>query len=235
MGAYFVRRNSNSPVYRRVLERYVHMATEAGVAQAMYPEGGLSRDGRLREPKLGLFDYMLKSFDPAGNHPPLRAQPIPDFRAHAQSHPDVRRQLVLDEVEDVSNGKPMEVIVNNSHWNGRREGSTTVIPDSVSNGHGLAATELPQVGATELWEVANMTPDAHPLHLHLIQFQVVDVQPFLTEHGLCDQFATSTQNFAGAQEYRGRFPELPPAWLERELGPLPPTDTASAPGAPRSG
>ena len=68
MGAYFVRRNSNNPVYRRVLERYVHMATEAGVAQAMYPEGGLSRDGRLREPKLGLYDYMLKSFDPAGAH-----------------------------------------------------------------------------------------------------------------------------------------------------------------------
>ncbi len=64
MGAYFVRRNSNNPVYRRVLERYVHMATEAGVAQAMYPEGGLSRDGKLRPPKLGLFDYMLKSFDP---------------------------------------------------------------------------------------------------------------------------------------------------------------------------
>jgi glycerol-3-phosphate O-acyltransferase len=68
MGAYFVRRNSNNPVYRRVLERYVHMATEAGVAQALYPEGGLSRDGRLREPKLGLYDYMLKSFDPAGAH-----------------------------------------------------------------------------------------------------------------------------------------------------------------------
>ncbi len=66
MGAYFVRRNSNNPIYRRVLERYVHMATEAGVAQAMYPEGGLSRDGRLRAPKLGLFDYMLKSFDPKG-------------------------------------------------------------------------------------------------------------------------------------------------------------------------
>jgi glycerol-3-phosphate O-acyltransferase len=68
MGAYFVRRKSNNPVYRRVLERYVHMATEAGVAQAMYPEGGLSRDGRLGEPKLGLFDYMLKSFDPKGAH-----------------------------------------------------------------------------------------------------------------------------------------------------------------------
>ena len=68
MGAYFVRRDSRNPLYRRVLERYVHMATEAGVAQAMYPEGGLSRDGRLREPKLGLYDYMLKSFDPQGAH-----------------------------------------------------------------------------------------------------------------------------------------------------------------------
>jgi glycerol-3-phosphate O-acyltransferase len=66
MGAFFVRRNSNNPVYRRVLERFVAMATEAGVAQAMYPEGGLSRDGKLRPPRLGLLDYTLKSFDPAG-------------------------------------------------------------------------------------------------------------------------------------------------------------------------
>lgn len=66
MGAFFVRRNSNNPLYRRVLERYVHMATEAGVAQAMYPEGGLTKDGKLRPPRLGLVDYAMKSFDPQG-------------------------------------------------------------------------------------------------------------------------------------------------------------------------
>ena len=66
MGAYFVRRNSRDNLYRRVLERYVAMATTAGVTQAVFPEGGLSRDGALRPPKLGLLDYMLKSFDPAG-------------------------------------------------------------------------------------------------------------------------------------------------------------------------
>jgi glycerol-3-phosphate O-acyltransferase len=66
MGAYFVRRNSKDNLYRRVLERYVAMATAAGVTQAVFPEGGLSRDGALRAPKLGLLDYMLKSFDPAG-------------------------------------------------------------------------------------------------------------------------------------------------------------------------
>src|SRR5687767_10797469 len=62
MGAYFVRRNSRDELYRRVLERYVAMATEAGAPQAVFPEGGLTRDGRMREPKLGVLDYMLRGF-----------------------------------------------------------------------------------------------------------------------------------------------------------------------------
>ena len=66
MGAYFVRRNSKDPVYRKVLERYVAMATAAGVTQAVFPEGGLSREGKLRPPKLGILDYMVRSFDPSG-------------------------------------------------------------------------------------------------------------------------------------------------------------------------
>ncbi|HEU4886088.1 MAG TPA: 1-acyl-sn-glycerol-3-phosphate acyltransferase [Longimicrobium sp.] len=66
MGAYFIRRRSNDELYRRVLERYVAMATAAGVTQAVYPEGGLTKDGALRPPKLGLLDYMLRGFDPAG-------------------------------------------------------------------------------------------------------------------------------------------------------------------------
>ena len=63
MGAYFVRRNSGDPLYRTVLSRYVQMASEAGVTQAVFPEGGLTVDGRLRPPKFGLLDYMLKTFD----------------------------------------------------------------------------------------------------------------------------------------------------------------------------
>jgi glycerol-3-phosphate O-acyltransferase len=62
MGAYFVRRNSRDELYRRVLERYIAMATEAGVPQAVFPEGGLTRDGRMREPRLGVLDYMLRGF-----------------------------------------------------------------------------------------------------------------------------------------------------------------------------
>ena len=62
MGAYFVRRNSKDELYRRVLERYIAMATEAGVPQAVFPEGGLTRDGRMREPRLGVLDYMLRGY-----------------------------------------------------------------------------------------------------------------------------------------------------------------------------
>ena len=62
MGAYFVRRNSKDDLYRRVLERYIAMATEAGVPQAVFPEGGLTRDGLMREPRLGVLDYMMRGF-----------------------------------------------------------------------------------------------------------------------------------------------------------------------------
>jgi spore coat protein A, manganese oxidase len=91
--------------------------------------------------------------------------------------PNVRRQLVLVEVEGP--GGPEEVLLNNSHWDGNREnlvaGATAIpIAGSVSNGHGIEATENPQVGATEIWEVANLTEDAHPIHIHLIQFQLIN-------------------------------------------------------------
>jgi len=66
MGAYFVRRDSREPLYRKVLARYVHLAIAGGLAQAMFPEGGLTRDGKLRPPKLGLLSYMVSGFDPHG-------------------------------------------------------------------------------------------------------------------------------------------------------------------------
>lgn len=66
MGAYFIRRDSGDPLYRKVLARYVQLATAEGVTQAMFPEGGLTRDGALRPPKLGLLAYMVARFDPQG-------------------------------------------------------------------------------------------------------------------------------------------------------------------------
>jgi glycerol-3-phosphate O-acyltransferase len=63
MGAYFIRRNSRNDLYRRVLGRYVNIATREGVTQAAFPEGGLSRDGTLNQPRLGLINYMVDGFD----------------------------------------------------------------------------------------------------------------------------------------------------------------------------
>ncbi len=59
MGAYFIRRRSRGALYRKVLARYVHMATTAGVTQAIFPEGGLSLDGKLAPPKMGLLGYVV--------------------------------------------------------------------------------------------------------------------------------------------------------------------------------
>lgn len=66
MGAYFIRRNSRNPLYRKVLARYVQMAAAEGVAQAIFPEGGLSLDGRVGAARLGLLSYFVQGFDPEG-------------------------------------------------------------------------------------------------------------------------------------------------------------------------
>ncbi|WP_299865917.1 1-acyl-sn-glycerol-3-phosphate acyltransferase [uncultured Hoeflea sp.] len=63
MGAYFIRRNARNLLYRRILATYVRMATEAGVTQAVFPEGGLSRDGLLRPPRIGLISYIVSAHD----------------------------------------------------------------------------------------------------------------------------------------------------------------------------
>ncbi len=65
-GVYILRRDSGDPLYRKVLERYVQMATEACVPHAIFAEGKLSRDGMIRQPRLGMLGYITKTFDPAG-------------------------------------------------------------------------------------------------------------------------------------------------------------------------
>jgi glycerol-3-phosphate O-acyltransferase len=58
-GGYFVRRRHRERLYHAVLERYVQLITREGVTQGIFLEGGLTRDGRLRPPKIGLLDYVL--------------------------------------------------------------------------------------------------------------------------------------------------------------------------------
>lgn len=59
-GAYFVRRKFRKKLYHKVLEKYVQLISLQGVTQGIFPEGGLSRDGMLRKPKLGILDYIIR-------------------------------------------------------------------------------------------------------------------------------------------------------------------------------
>jgi FtsP/CotA-like multicopper oxidase with cupredoxin domain len=74
---------------------------------------------------------------------------------------DRTRTLTLIEVEDEATGDPLGVFLDGKHWGG---------PGSV--------TELPEVGSTEIWELVNLTDDAHPIHLHLVDLRILNRQPF---------------------------------------------------------
>ena len=106
---------------------------------------GLVMQFRVSQPSTCSVDT---SFNPAGAHPALRAAPIVNVKP-ANGHGDKLRQLILVEEEgntaDVDgpgspdgDGEPVESLINNTKWNGNREGTTTAVPGSTSNGRGAA-------------------------------------------------------------------------------------------------
>jgi len=75
---------------------------------------------------------------------------------------DKTRQLILFEGEDENDRlKPMLGTVADGPLNFMDE-----------------ITENPAMDAIEEWEIYNTTPDAHPVHLHLVHFQVMNTQKF---------------------------------------------------------
>lgn len=58
-GSYFVRRGEKDPLYHAVLERYLQLVASRGLTTAFFLEGGLTRDGAFRTPKVGLLDYLV--------------------------------------------------------------------------------------------------------------------------------------------------------------------------------
>lgn len=72
------------------------------------------------------------------------------------------RDLTLDEVMD-EEGEVLHALLNGMMWD-----------DPI--------TEKPLLGTTEIWRIINLTEDVHPIHLHLVQFQILDRQPFDVDH-----------------------------------------------------
>ncbi|MBO0801371.1 MAG: multicopper oxidase domain-containing protein, partial [Blastocatellia bacterium] len=68
------------------------------------------------------------------------------------------RDMVLSELESEADN-PIMALLDNAHWD-------------------EPVTKDPTVGTTEIWRIINKTDDAHPIHVHLVQFQILDRQPF---------------------------------------------------------
>jgi len=71
----------------------------------------------------------------------------------------INKTRILTLVEVMGPGGPLEVLLDGQKW-------------------GAALSETPFLGETEEWVIVNPTADTHPIHLHLVQFQLISRQPF---------------------------------------------------------
>lgn len=76
------------------------------------------------------------------------------------------RQLTLNETFD-GYGRLIQLLGTNQLVNG-----------NFGRAYMDAATETPQKGSTEVWQIANLTGDTHPIHFHLVNVQLLGRQPF---------------------------------------------------------
>lgn len=102
------------------------------------------------------------TFDPE-KRPTLRAENsivrLKKIAFDQNGTPKVKvRRLTLNEIES-SNMNPLVMLLDGKKFD-----------DAVS--------ELPTEGSTEIWEIINLTVDAHPMHLHLVPFQLLNRQKF---------------------------------------------------------
>ncbi len=124
-------------------------------APAPYPGGG-----GVELPQLMQFRVTLPLSQP---DQPLPSQLVP-VEALDPSRADRTRQLLLSEEDDPTSGDPIESMLGTVadgalHWSS-------------------PVTEDPRADSTEVWEFFNTTTDAHPMHVHLVRFQVINRQQF---------------------------------------------------------
>ncbi|HEY5382681.1 MAG TPA: multicopper oxidase [Acidobacteriaceae bacterium] len=92
-----------------------------------------------------------------------------------EAHAVRTRLMTLNEF-DGDNGEAMVMLLNRKHW---------VDP----------VTEIMKLGTTEIWSLANLTQDTHPIHLHMVRFQILDRQSMSVDDYLSDE----TLHYTGAR------------------------------------
>ena len=86
---------------------------------------------------------------------PKALRPVPRMLETAATK---TRELLLEETDDHA-GNPTIMLLNRTRWK-----------DPV--------TENPSLDSTEIWSLVNGTDDSHPIHLHLVRFQILDRRNF---------------------------------------------------------
>jgi len=86
---------------------------------------------------------------------PSTLRPVPRI---PESQAVQTRLLTLNEYVNKA-GNPVQLLLNASHWS-------------------MPVTEKPVLGSTEIWTLINPTNDSHPIHLHLVRFQILDRQNY---------------------------------------------------------
>jgi spore coat protein A, manganese oxidase len=84
-------------------------------------------------------------------------QTLRPVRRIAESEAVKTRSLTLVEIDD--SGRAVRMLLNNAHWN-------------------MPVTENPVLDSVEIWNLINLTGDDHPIHLHLVRFQILDRRAF---------------------------------------------------------
>ncbi|BDG02487.1 multicopper oxidase family protein [Anaeromyxobacter oryzae] len=180
--------------------------TLRNTARTPYPKGSPppgSTLGRVMQFRVGATAVADASYDPAAGGA-LRTPMVRLASAGALAQgvtPTVARELTLNEVMGMKvtwpnpitgvatayPGGPLEILVNNTKWSGVDPRTMAVRTDFTrlpTDPAGLSYSELPREGETEIWEIVNLTADAHPMHLHLVQFQILNRQSFATNQYL---------------------------------------------------
>jgi spore coat protein A, manganese oxidase len=89
------------------------------------------------------------------------------------------RQLTLEEVDNLL-GDPLVHVLDGKRWH-----------EPVS--------EKPVLGTTEIWELLNLTDDAHPIHLHLVRFRILDRRPIDVDARIYDKKVVYTGDAVGPE------------------------------------
>ena len=88
------------------------------------------------------------------------------------AHAAQQRNLMLAEQDSLIDGAPIVGLLGGSPLNATADNPTGGL-------HWMdPVTEFVKAGSVEVWNLVNTTGDAHPIHVHLVQFQVVGRQPY---------------------------------------------------------